>query len=407
MEFVNCPDPLYTPPTPYYTADFNNYFTLHHTVVPSAQDYHLERESIFVYVRQGHGHVTINGVIFPLEPGCACLLQTYHAYRFASAKDDALHLTVLIMDYPLLGAIGYRNPNPQMIEASMDQMPIVRLSPQGQGQVEEIFQKFQEAEPAIDLQNSLIKVGLFGQLNVLYATEIHGAKPCGFVFPPGWKAWHYITKFCTKSITAAEVAGEVGLTVPQLNRELRRISGYDFRKLLTRSRVGIAASILLLNGLSTQYISRITGFPSENAMFRGFKEWRGLTPQELREKMLCPENHCPRHMIYEKPFLILSYISNHYCEQITLSMVSKKFFLSEATVNQIVYEYFGRPFHKIVTGFRMLHAKGLLCCTDLPICDISVTLGFASAHTFSRLFKEYYGMRPSEFRKRGRSDEEV
>ena len=109
-------------------------------------------------------------------------------------------------------------------------------------------------------------------------------------------------------------------------------------------------------------------------------------------------------MIYEKPFLILSYISNHYCEQISLSMVAKKFFLSEATVNQIISSYFGRPFHKIVTEFRMQHAKGLLRCTDLPVCDISVTLGFTSPHTFSRLFKEYFCMTPSEFRRRGRRE---
>ena len=123
--------------------------------------------------------------------------------------------------------------------------------------------------------------------------------------------------------------------------------------------------------------------------------------------MLSSENRYPRHMIYEKPFLILSYISNHYCEQISLNMVSKKFFLSEATVNQIVCDYFGRPFHRIVTEFRMLHAKGLLCCTDLPICDISVTLGFASTHTFSRLFKEYFHMTPSEFRRRGSASERI
>lgn len=52
---MNCPDPLYTPPKPYYTADFNNYLMLHHTVLSSTQDYHLELEAILVYVESGHG----------------------------------------------------------------------------------------------------------------------------------------------------------------------------------------------------------------------------------------------------------------------------------------------------------------------------------------------------------------
>lgn len=401
MEIAKCQDPLYTTPKPYYTADFNNYLTLYRSVLSSEQDYHLEVESILVYVESGRGRVTINGLVFSIEAGYACLLQTYHAYRFSSVKDDALHLRVLVLDYPLLASIGYRVPDPQRIGAAMEQMPVICCSPSTQNEILQIFQKFEQVQQSSDIHDILIKVALCGQLKCLYAQEVRHSMPLPFPPPPGWTAWPYITKFCTKDITAADVAAAVGVTVPQLNRELRWISGYGFHRLLTRARVGIAASILLLNGLSTQYISRITGFSSENAMFRGFREWRGMTPQELRDKMLSPENRCPRYTIYEKPFLILSYISNHYCEQISLSMVSKKFFLSEATVNQIISSYFGRPFHKIVTEFRMQHAKGMLRCTDLPFCDISVALGFTSPHTFSRLFKEYFRMTPSEFRKKG------
>lgn len=404
MEIARCPDPLYTTPKPCYTADFNHYLTLHRSVLSSEQDYHLEVESVLVYVESGRGGVTINGLIFSIETGCACLLQTYHTYRFSSVKDDVLHLRVLVLDYPLLASIGYRVPDPQRIGAAMEQMPVVHCSPSTQSEMLHIFHKFEQVQEQASTHTILIKVALCGQLKLLYAQEALRAKPLPFPAPAGWNAWPYITKFCTKNLTAADVAAAVGVTVPQLNRELRWISGYSFHRLLTRARVGIAASVLLLNGLSTQYISRITGFPSENTMFRAFREWRGMTPQELREKMLSPENRCPRYMIYEKPFLILSYISNHYCEQISLSMVAKKVFLSEATVNQIISSYFGRPFHKIVTEFRMQHAKGLLRCTDLPVCDISVTLGFTSPHTFSRLFKEYFCMTPSEFRRRGRRE---
>lgn len=108
MEIARCPDPLYTTPKPCYTADFNHYLTLHRSVLSSEQDYHLEVESVLVYVESGRGWVTINGLIFSIETGCACLLQTYHTYRFSSVKDDVLHLRVLVLDYPLLASIGYR-----------------------------------------------------------------------------------------------------------------------------------------------------------------------------------------------------------------------------------------------------------------------------------------------------------
>lgn len=265
----------------------------------------------------------------------------------------------------------------------------------------ELLHRFQEIPDGSSPENAMIKVGICGQLKSLFfrkeAVQIeNGDLP----FPLGWRAWPYITKFCTKDITAAGVATALGGTETQLNWELRKISGYDFRKLLTRARVNLSASSLLLKGLSMQYLARMVGFSSENALFYSFKEWRGMTPLDLRAKMLSQENRCPRYMIFEKPFLIFSYISDHYREQITLDMVSKELFLSKATVSQIVFSYFGKPFHKIVTELRLFHAKGLLACTNLSILDISVFLGFSSRNTFSRLFREYYHMTPTEYRRK-------
>ena len=132
-----------------------------------------------------------------------------------------------------------------------------------------------------------------------------------------------------------------------------------------------------------------------------------MTPQEFKAQMLSPKNRCRRYTTFEKPFQILSYISNHYRENITLSDVAERFYLGEAMVNQILTRYFGRTFHYILTEFRLLHAKGLLCCSNLPVCDIAIALGFSSAHTFTRAFKNYFHSTPGEFRKGGRFHAEI
>ena len=47
---------------------------------------------------------------------------------------------------------------------------------------------------------------------------------------------------------------------------------------------------------------------------------------------------------------------------------------------------------------RMLHAKTLLNDTDFNISEIVEKLGLSSKSYFSKIFKETYGISPSEFR---------
>lgn len=48
---------------------------------------------------------------------------------------------------------------------------------------------------------------------------------------------------------------------------------------------------------------------------------------------------------------------------------------------------------------QILHAKNLLRETEIPISDVAEQCGIADQFYFSRLFKSYTGMTPSEFRK--------
>lgn len=407
MEISLCSEPLYSHPEPYYSKDLNNYLSLQHSIVSSPQEYHLEMDPVFIYVPEGTGHLTVNGLIFPIQPGCAFLLQSYHAYRFSSTKGIPLHLIAIILDHALLGSLSYSQPIPHIIKEYMWLIPVVYSSPEAQEHFSALITRFQAADAENNLHACLVKIALCGQIKSLFYRECCHSSLQKYPLPPAWQAWNYLVSFCTRDVTAAEAADAAGLQVHELNRELRKISGYDFRKLIIRTRVGVASSMFLLSGVSMPYIARITGFPSESTFFRAFQEWRGITPQEWKAQMLSPKNRCRRYTIYEKPFQILSYISNHYRENITLGDVAEKFYLSTAIVNQIVTNYFGRTFHQILTEFRLLHAKGFLRCSNLPVCDIAITLGFSSAHTFSRAFKKQFHMTPGEFRKGGNMHAEV
>ena len=58
----------------------------------------------------------------------------------------------------------------------------------------------------------------------------------------------------------------------------------------------------------------------------------------------------------------------------------------------------GSSFTDMMTGIRMKEAKRLLMESSKPIKEISMLTGYQNANYFSRIFKEFVGMSPREFR---------
>ena len=72
--------------------------------------------------------------------------------------------------------------------------------------------------------------------------------------------------------------------------------------------------------------------------------------------------------------------------------------LTEQHVSRIINLGFGQTFTELVNQHRVEEAKTILQETDFPMTSISFDVGFKSITSFNRVFKEYTGMSPSEFR---------
>lgn len=62
-------------------------------------------------------------------------------------------------------------------------------------------------------------------------------------------------------------------------------------------------------------------------------------------------------------------------------------------------EYTGSSPHTFLIHIRMDRAKDLLLSTNMPVSEISFSVGYDNPLYFSRLFKKYTGSSPSEFKK--------
>lgn len=108
-------------------------------------------------------------------------------------------------------------------------------------------------------------------------------------------------------------------------------------------------------------------------------------------------NH-PDLSLYQK---VITYLSEHYTEDVTLRKLAKKFGYNEKYLSHALHTLTGINFRQFLTFYRLSHAKKLLeSRSDANITTIAAESGFSAMNTFHRTFKEMLGITPSEYRKK-------
>lgn len=95
----------------------------------------------------------------------------------------------------------------------------------------------------------------------------------------------------------------------------------------------------------------------------------------------------------------LSYIREHFKEQITLDDVAEEINLSPVYTSKKLNKVLGYGFNSLITELRLDYAERLLMYTDENITDISYYCGFNSTSYFSRAFRKKHNISPGKFRK--------
>ncbi|MGG6313201.1 response regulator transcription factor [Paenibacillus macerans] len=108
-----------------------------------------------------------------------------------------------------------------------------------------------------------------------------------------------------------------------------------------------------------------------------------------------------RSVASHRPFSaedIKEYIDDHYFEEIKISMFTEKYFLSREYLMKLFKQQYGYGIHEYMQKVRMDKAKELLDDSSLKIQEISEMLGYKDKNYFSKAFRNYYSLSPSEYR---------
>ena len=105
------------------------------------------------------------------------------------------------------------------------------------------------------------------------------------------------------------------------------------------------------------------------------------------------QRHAESHM-----HQLIYYIQSNLHQKITLKSLSEHFGFSPTYISHHFKNEIGLPPMQYINNQRLIHSQYLLRSTTTPIKEIAHSVGISDCSYFTKLFREYTGMTPSEYR---------
>ncbi len=97
---------------------------------------------------------------------------------------------------------------------------------------------------------------------------------------------------------------------------------------------------------------------------------------------------------------VIEYIRTHWQEELTLTSLSDRFSISSSHLSRLFKQVTGENLSVFVIQFKLEKAAELLVTrSDLSVKNIGELLGYYSSAYFTKLFKDHYGVTPSQYRR--------
>lgn len=97
--------------------------------------------------------------------------------------------------------------------------------------------------------------------------------------------------------------------------------------------------------------------------------------------------------------LAIAYIEQNYSKPLYLESVAEEVGLSTVYLSNLFKKETGKNFTDYVTEYRLQIASNLLKNSILNVSEIANSVGFSDGRYFSKQFKRFFGIKPTEYRK--------
>lgn len=152
---------------------------------------------------------------------------------------------------------------------------------------------------------------------------------------------------------------------------------------------------LLTELLGTEYEALVKSV--DFRFIRVYREWAFHSLQKIRADMESNKKE-NRYSIVEK---IQRFIDARLAEDVSLQAIADHVILHPVYVSKLYKTETGESLSDYLLRIRMEKAAYLLHNTEDKVYEIALQIGYQSAPYFNKVFKDYHGFTPQEFRKGG------
>lgn len=100
---------------------------------------------------------------------------------------------------------------------------------------------------------------------------------------------------------------------------------------------------------------------------------------------------------------LIQYISNNFSKKFTLEKLSKQFHISPNYICNLFTKHYNSTFTVFLTNLRMNEAARLIMASEnKAFKEIAILCGYPDYFYFCKVFKEYYGVTPSQYKEEHR-----
>ena len=120
-------------------------------------------------------------------------------------------------------------------------------------------------------------------------------------------------------------------------------------------------------------------------------------PRDIEERKTISEKEKDKELNRIKR--IADHIQAHYTEKITLNQLAEKEYISAYYLSHFFKNKMGISFQEYLNFIRLNRATMDLYQTENTITEIALQSGFANVKAFNKVFREFYGATPGEYRR--------
>ena len=119
---------------------------------------------------------------------------------------------------------------------------------------------------------------------------------------------------------------------------------------------------------------------------------------EISMNLLINDNSLQCSGMRKEILAVIKFINQNYTEKISLIDISRQVNLNENYLCRVFKEQTGKSIVNYLNEVRMKHAASLLLDGNVYMKEIAAAVGIDDPFYFTRLFKKYYNVNPSEYK---------